>query len=142
MRKIINCSCMEKCSSFAPTVLRVVVGVTFLMHGWQKVAQVGPAQFGGYLASLGVPLSGFFGYVVTYVEFLGGLALILGLFTHLSAKLLAIDMLVALFLVHINKGFFASTGGFELVLLLLAATVSIMLGGPGKWAVDNYFKKK
>ena len=92
MRKIINCSCLKKCSSFAPSVLRIVVGLTFLMHGWQKITRIGTAQFGGYLASLGVPLSGFFGYVVTYVEFLGGTALILGLFTHLSAKLLSINM--------------------------------------------------
>ncbi|MDP3710604.1 MAG: DoxX family protein [bacterium] len=142
MKKIINCSCLKKCSGFAPTVLRVVVGLTFFLHGWQKLTQIGPAQFGGFLSSLGVPMSGFFGYVVTSVEFLGGIALILGLLTHLSAKLLAINMLVALFLVHIKKGFFVSGGGMELVLLLLAATVSILLSGPGKWAVDNYFKKK
>ena len=67
---------------------------------------------------------------------LGGLALILGLGTRIAAPLLAVDMLVALVLVHLPNGFFVSNGGVELVLLLLVASVSLTLSGAGAYSVD------
>lgn len=136
MKKLLNCNCFAKWSGWGPTILRVVVGLTFFLHGWQKM-QGGIDGVAGFLATLGIPAAGFFAYVVTYVEFLGGIALILGLFTHWAAKLLAIDMLVALFTVHIGNGFFVSEGGVELVLILLGALIAIMASGPGLCAIDN-----
>ncbi len=125
----------EKWQSLAPFVLRVIVGITFALHGWQKVSG-GLAGTAGFFTSVGIPAPMFFAFIVTWVEFLGGMALILGICTHWAAKLLAIDMLVAIFTVHITKGFFIPAG-IELPLLLLGACISLMITGPGKWALGG-----
>ncbi len=132
---ILNCRCSDKWNAWAPLVLRVVVGITFALHGWQKVS-AGNEAIAGFLDSLGIPAAGFFAFVVTYVELLGGIALILGVLTHWAAKLLLIDMAVALFTAHISSGFFLPAG-YEFVLLLAAACFSIMITGPGKWALGK-----
>ncbi len=75
--------------------------------------------------------------VVTLVELVGGIALILGAFTRIAALLVAIDVLVAFFLVHMPNGFFASNGGVELVLILATVGVALVLTGPGAMAVDS-----
>lgn len=74
---------------------------------------------------------------VTFVEFLGGIALIFGLLTRWVALLLVINMLGAIFFVHFKNGFFAQGGGYEYPLTLLAANLALMLAGPGAAAVDK-----
>jgi putative oxidoreductase len=120
----------------ALTLVRIVVGITFLAHGWQKLFVNGIPGVTGFFGSLGIPASGFFAIVVTLLELIGGFALILGLGTRIVSALLAVDMLVALVLVHLPNGFFVSNGGVELVLLLLVASVSLALSGAGAYSVD------
>ncbi|HEV2492580.1 MAG TPA: DoxX family protein [Terriglobia bacterium] len=117
-------------------ILRIVVGIVFMMHGGQKLFVIGIHNVSGFMLKLGIPLPHFFGLVVTLVEFFGGLALLLGLFTGWAAALLACDMLVALLKVHLRGGFFLPAG-FEFVLTLLAANVAIFLTGPGRLAVGR-----
>jgi putative oxidoreductase len=119
------------------TVLRVVVGIVFLVHGGQKLFFMGFGGVAGFLGSLGVPAPGLFAVIVTLVELLGGLALILGLFTRVVAVLLAVDMLVATLTVHLPNGFFVSAGGYEFTLVLLAASVALAVAGPGEAALDK-----
>jgi putative oxidoreductase len=69
------------------------------------------------------------------VEFLGGLALVLGLFARWAAGLLAINMAVALLTVHLKGGFFVPEG-FEFVLTLLAACLALACLGSGALSVD------
>ena len=73
--------------------------------------------------------------LVTLLEFFGGLALIVGLLTRLVALGFVIEMLGAIFIVHIRQGFFPPKG-FELPLLLCAASAMLMLGGGGLLSVD------
>jgi putative oxidoreductase len=119
------------------TVLRIVTGIIFLMHGWQKITVFGLEGFTGFLTQLGIPAPGIAALIVIAVEVVGGLALILGLGTRWVAIPLAIDVLVALFTVHLPAGFFVSDGGYEFVLLLLAANVTFMLSGSGAAALEN-----
>jgi putative oxidoreductase len=121
------------------TVLRVVIGIVFLVHGGQKLFLMGFDGVAGFLGSLGVPAPGLFAVIVTLVELLGGLALILGLFTRVVAVLLAGDMLVAILTVHLPNGFLAANNGYELPLVLLAASVALAVAGPGEAALDKAF---
>jgi len=127
-------------SSWGLTILRVVVGVVFLMHGWQKLFVMHVSGVGGFLGHLGVPAPALAAWVLTLVEFLGGAALILGLFARWAAWLLAIDMVMAMLLVHFKNGFFYP--GVEFALTLLAANLALALTGPGAVSVDGMLAKK
>ena len=119
------------------TLLRVVVGCAFFMHGQQKLFQMGVGGVGGFFASLGIPAPELAAVVVSIVETVGGLALILGVLTRLVGVLLAADMLVAMLVVHRPNGFYAGDGGIELVLVLGAAALALAITGPGALAVDT-----
>jgi putative oxidoreductase len=115
-------------------VLRVVVGVTFLVHGLDKLVDLSSAE--QLFASLGIPAPGLMAPFVAVTETVGGSLLIAGLATPLVSAALAIDMLVALLTAHIGEGFFAAEGGVELPLLLGGATVAIGLAGAGRFSLD------
>ena len=140
MNHLLSCKCSDNWKGWVLLVLRVIIGVVFLAHGWQKIGTgaVGVSQFFG---SISIPLPLLFAYVVMYLEFLGGIALILGLFTHWISKLLAVVMLVAFLTVHASKGVFVSNGGFELVAVLFGGLLVIMTFGAGKFALESYFKR-
>ena len=123
-------------ADLALTIIRVIVGLAFLLHGWQKVFTIGFAGVGGFFGSLGIPAAGFFAIVVSLVELLGGLALILGIGTRIAGALLTITMLVAMLTVHLPNGFFASDNGIELVLVLGAATLAFTITGAGNLSLD------
>lgn len=127
--------------SWGLTILRVVVGIAFLMHGWQKLFVWHFAGVAGFLGHLGVPLPMVAAVVLTLVEFFGGAALVLGWFTRWAAWLIAIDMVVAILLVHLKGGFFLPQG-FEYALTLLAANIALALAGPGAASVDGVLGKK
>jgi putative oxidoreductase len=116
--------------------LRLVVGVVFLVHGGQKLFVFGIGGTAGFMAQVGIPAPGAAAVVVTLVELLGGLALILGALTRLASLLLAIDMAVAVVVVHLPAGFFLPRGS-EFALTLLGATLTLLLTGPGALAVDG-----
>lgn len=127
---------MSAWSGYAPLVLRLATGAIFAMHGYQKL-QGGLAGTTGFVSSLGFPMPEVFAVLLIAAELVGGIFLILGFLTRLAAKALAIVSLFALFLVHLANGFFMATGGYEFILLLLAASVSLMLTGAGKWSLDR-----
>jgi putative oxidoreductase len=131
---------LSRYSEWSALFLRVAVGVIFIAHGRQKLFG-GLAGFGHYLESLGVPLPNVSALVVALVEFLGGIALLLGLFTRWAALLLAINMLVAIVLVHLRHGL-TGPGGFEFPLALLAAAISLLLTGPQKFSIERTALKR
>ena len=124
------------------TVLRVVVGAVFLIHGCQKLFVFGFHGVAAFLGPLGVPAPGVAAVVVTLVEFVGGALLVLGLFTRWAALLLAIDMVVAILLVHLKHGFFNQQQGYEYPLTLLAATIALALAGSGAASVDGVIRTR
>jgi len=112
------------------TVLRVVVGIVFLMHGYQKLFHMHIHGVAGFFGHLGIPLPLVAAVVVTSLEFGGGILLIAGVGVRVLAPLFAIDMLVAILTVHLRNGFFGP-GGIEFPLTLLASAVCLMLSGGG-----------
>lgn len=116
-------------------VLRIVLGVVFLGHGWMKVSMGHAAMVGGF-THMGVPAPEITSFLVTWLEFLGGIALIAGFLTRLVALGLAIDMLGAIAFVHGKNGFFLPTGA-EFVIMLCAASIALLLAGPGCVALDS-----
>lgn len=140
MKKLIDCTCSGKWGDLAPLFLRVVTGLVFAMHGWQKL-QMGVPGVAGFLGGLGFPAPELFAVLLIAAELGGGILLIIGAYTHWVAKMLAFVSLVALLTVHVSKGFFVSEGGYEFILLLLAASISVMVTGAGKWSVDAKMKR-
>jgi putative oxidoreductase len=126
-----------KLQKFAPTVLRFALGVVFVVHGYQKLFMQGFGGVGDFFAGLGIPLAMFSAYVVTLVEFFGGMFLILGILVRWSSALLAIVMAVATFVVHLPNGF-TGESGYEWTFVLFFALVSLMLSGPGAWSLYSH----
>jgi putative oxidoreductase len=119
-----------KLQSCGLTVLRVVVGIVFLMHGYQKLFHMHIHGVAGFFGHLGIPLPLVAAVIVTMLEFGGGILLIAGVAVRILAPLFAIDMLVAILTFHLRNGFFGP-GGIEFPLTLLAAAVCLMLSGGG-----------
>lgn len=131
----------SKSQAYALSVLRVAVGAVFTAHGAQKLLVYGLAGTAGAFSQIGIPLPTLSAAAATAAELLGGIALVLGLFTRLATLPLLGTMLVALVAVHAKNGFFLPEGG-EYVLTLLAALVTIRLAGPGALALDNLMARR
>lgn len=130
---------MGRLAGIGPLAARVIVGVIMAAHGLQKLLG-GPANFGAFLQQLGVPLPTLTAFVVTFVELVGGILLVLGLFSRLSALLIAVNLLVATLLVKVGVGLIAPEGagaGAELDLALIAGCLVVLFAGPGLLSIDR-----
>ena len=118
------------------TLLRVVVGVIFLLHGYQKLFVMGFSGVSGAFAHMGAPMPGFTGPLFAVAEFFLGIAVIFGLLTRLGTLWFILDMAGAIAIVHMKNGW-SGPGGMEFPVLLLIAALTVFLGGPGAFAIDN-----
>lgn len=122
-------------------LIRIIIGVVFMMHGSQKLFGLfgggGLEGTAGYMASIGVEPSYLMALLAGSGEFFGGLLLLLGLFARLGAFATVCVSIVALFTVHIDNGFFMLNNGFEYVLVLLITSISILLVGAGNFSLDR-----
>ena len=122
----------------ALTVLRVVVGVTFIAHGVQKLFLFGLDGVAQGMAQAGVPLAAVTAPAVSFVELLAGAAIVAGLLTRLAAAGLGVIMVGAILFVHFTAGFYLPNG-YEFALVLLATLVTLILTGPGAYSIDARF---
>ncbi|GAA2188818.1 DoxX family protein [Leucobacter alluvii] len=118
-------------------IIRLALGAVFLMHGAQKLFEFTIPGTVESFGAMGAPLPEITAPLVAVLEFAGGILLILGLLTRLVALLLAVDMVVALVLVHAAAGFWVAEGGYEFVAVLGAAALGIALTGAGSLSLDR-----
>jgi putative oxidoreductase len=122
-------------------VLRLVAGFSFFMHGYQKVFGMGIGGVTGFFTQVGIPLPGVAAPFISFLELVGGLALIFGVFTRVFAFLLACDVLVATLTVHMKNGYLGQ-GGMELTLLLAAMGLALALSGAGPYSIDAVMARR
>ena len=132
------------------TLCRLILGIVFFAHGAQKVL----GWFGGYgfsgtvgaFTKMGMPVA--LVYFVMFVEFVGGLSMILGCLSRLAGLGITALMLGAIMMVHIHNGLFMNWSGnqkgegFEFHLLAIALAVVIMIGGAGALSLDRAISAK
>ncbi len=133
------------------TILRVVLGCVYFVHGAQKVL----GWFGGYgfsatmhsfTTQMGIPEV--FAFLAILAEFAGGLGLIAGLLGRIAAFGIGVEMLVAVAMVHSRFGFFMNWSGqqagegFEYHLLAIAMCAAVVIGGSGALSVDRWLDRR
>jgi putative oxidoreductase len=118
--------------SLGLAALRLAVAAIFIKHGAQKLFTFGFAGVTGAFTQMGVPFPGVAGPFIALLEFFGGIALLVGLLTRLFALGFALDMLGAILLVQLKRGF----SGYEFEFLLLVSSLALFLAGPGGFSVD------
>ena len=137
--------------SWSGLILRVMLGVVIFPHGAQKLlGWFGGFGFtgtmGAFTEQMNIPW--IFAFLVIIGESLGALGLIIGFLTRLSAFGITCIMLGAIFMVHLEHGFFMNWfgkqagEGFEFHLLVLAISVTLMIIGSGRLSVDQIFLEK
>jgi len=129
-------------------LLRLALGVVFLLHGSQKLfGAFGGGGIGGtagFFGSLGASPAMMWAVIVGVIEFFGGIALVLGILSRLAAIALAVDMVMAIALFNWSHGFFTETprGGWEFDLVLLVALLGVALVGPGSVSLSSLLRAR
>lgn len=120
-------------------LLRLVLGVVFIAHGWDKMFITGPIETAGQFSAMGVPNARFSAYAAGIAELAGGGMLILGFLSTIVAGVLILLMGAAIFFAHGGSGFFVGQGGPEFVMVLIAALIMIVVFGAGRVSLDRVF---
>ena len=126
----------------AGTLLRIIVGVMFLMHVSTKFKIGAGAVAANVMGKNGLEPALLFAYAAMTLEAVGGVCLAIGLFTRFVAAALAIEMLIALVFVHLPNGYAAGGGGYEYVLLIGAVCFLFSVRGGGPYSVDRMIGKE
>lgn len=113
--------------SLGLVLIRVAVGIVFLMHGWMKVGNPGMAE--GMMMGFGFP--GGTGHFIAWLEVIGGIALMLGVLTRVLGVIFGVEMIVAYFL---TGGFTNGYRPHELELVLMLLSFGLALTGSGKYS--------
>lgn len=122
-------------------ILRLVIGLLFMGHGAQKLFGIlGGGGLSGTAAqfdSIGLRPGRRHALIAGLGEFCGGLLLLLGWFTPLGAAAIIAVMIAAVWTVHAPNGVWASKGGFEYHLVVIAAVFALAGVGAGSWSLDH-----
>lgn len=127
-------------TAWVSTIMRVVLGILFLAHGISKF-QMGLGNVAGWFDSVGVP--GSLAYIVGPLELVGGILLIVGLFTRYVSALFVLMLLGAIVTVKLSAGLLGSGGGagYELDLAFMLVALYLSVAKPAPLSVDRMFAK-
>jgi putative oxidoreductase len=131
-----DCACYK---DLGILLIRLVLGAVFIYHGWAKVGNIdGTLAFFSQIGLGNILLV----YLAAYGELIGGILLVLGLWTRYITPVLVIIMAVAIQTVHLKNGFDIMQGGYEYALTLLVVSAAVGMIGAGKYSVDTHLTKK
>jgi putative oxidoreductase len=119
-------------------IIRVIIGIFLIYHGAQIFATEDMKGYGQWLTDLHVPMATFMPYVGKAAELLGGVCLVLGLFTRMAAIVLALNFTFITFVMGQGKIFTENQHPFMFVLFSLI----FLFVGPGRWSLDYRFFDK
>ncbi|MDQ1186719.1 MULTISPECIES: DoxX family protein [Agrobacterium] len=125
-------SVFEKLSRYQPyalAALRIIAALLFIEHGTQKLFGFPPAQMEGSLPPLLL--------AAALLELIGGILILIGLFTRPVAFILSGQMAFAYFLAHAPKSFFPAINGGDAAILFCFFFLFLVTAGPGAFAVDK-----
>lgn len=122
-------------TDYAALALRLSLGLMFIAHACLKIFTFTMAGSVSFFESVGLP--GFLAYLVTFLELIGGAALILGLFVRVVAAALIPILVGTILFVHGSKGwmFAFEGGGWEYPVFLIVVSLAVILLGKGAYAV-------
>ena len=137
MEKFTKTVFQEKLMKYGPLPIRVLTGIIFIAHGTPKLVNISGTQH-FFSHALGFPPE--MAVIIALLEVIGGLALLFGVLTRITAILFIIEMIGATLPVKLSKGF---VGGFEFDLLIIAVSISLLLTGPGQPSIEwNLLKRE
>jgi putative oxidoreductase len=113
----------------------------FIVHGGQKLFEMGPGGTAGMLQQMGVPMASVVGPILSIVEPLAGVCVLLGLLTRIASLAIAADMLGAMLVFHIHHGFFVPMG-VEFVMVNCAIGIALAMLGAGRYSLDDVIAQR
>jgi putative oxidoreductase len=125
-----NHPAFERYSDLAILLLRIGVGIIFIVSGWGKLNGIEGTQ--GFFGNIGIPMPVVMAWVVAIVEFGGGLMVLLGLYIRIPTPLLAIVMVVAIITVKYEAGW----NPMRIDLSLLLMSLALFILGSGRYSLD------
>jgi putative oxidoreductase len=131
-------SAIRSWEPYARSLLRIVAGLTFSLHGYQKMF----GFFGGIGGNGAKPPFLSLLWTAGAIETVGGALIILGLFATPVAFILCGEMAVAYFIMHFPKSPWPIMSGGELPVLYCFLFLYFFTAGPGAWSLDNLLRKK
>jgi len=135
----------DSLSVYMLPMLRIVLGAILIPHGCQKLfgwfGGMGFTRFSALFDQIGYKPGAMWVTIVALTEVVGGIMLILGLFTRFAAAAVTIFMINAVWFTS-AKGFFWTAGGMEFSLLLLAVALVFLVRGGGEYSIDSKMSKE
>jgi putative oxidoreductase len=127
----------DKLSQYGPFPIRIIAGIAFIIHGLPKLSNIaGTEHF--FANMIGLPSA--MALPIGLLEVIGGIALLVGVLTRIASILFIIEMIGSTIAAKLSRGF---VGGYELDLLLMAISISLLLTGPGTISIEwNVLKRE
>lgn len=128
---------LQKISTFAPLPIRIIAGIAFILHGLPKFENLQGTQ--GFFASIGLPAE--LALLIGLLEVIGGILLIVGLVTRITSILFIIET-IGIILILKTGNSFTGEGGYEIEILLMFISISLLLSGPGRVSIERDLLKR